>query len=507
MATPSSSNYTTETTNADGASVSISDGDTYIDDQFLVSYSASGDMSDSSYTSQLESGLRVKDLRGILGMPPQFLPTADPRIDTTDGVGNYDSFGRVYSEKIIKNIPLLLITPGVPAFMSEFSSSQKNIVAQAFLGNKTGDFDSLMESGSGKYYSLKYNYTDYFGYVNTMCRAAAYFLDIQNETVDGSKLGSKNWLYSSESGDIFGHKGLKRFLGPYAGCIAMYADCGTDTSDSFSNSTTQSSLSSSINSLSDQARELNFLVGAAGTEAGISGLDKLGMEDLESNIENMTSAIDAVGLGSGNIFNKIISQATTILAGGRLVFPEIWSDSSFGRSYSCRMKLVAVSGDKISVYLNILVPIYHLIGMVLPRQSSGQAYYSPFLVRCYYKGLFNVDMGIITDLSVTKGAEGEWTLDGIPTVAEVSFSVKDMYDGMFMSKDLGLSNAILSNVTELDYIANSCGININDQEVARTFKIYAGLTAGSIKDRVTNGIFGNVAQFFNQKMANIFGVF
>jgi hypothetical protein len=82
-----------------------------------------------------------------------------------------------------------------------------------------------------------------------------------------------------------------------------------------------------------------------------------------------------------------------------------------------------------------------------------------------------------------------------------------MYDGMFMSKDLGLSSAILSNVTELDYIANSCGININDQEVTRTFKIYAGLTAGSIKDRVTNGIFGNVAQFFNQKMANIFGVF
>ena len=120
-------------------------------------------------------------------------------------------------------------------------------------------------------------------------------------------------------------------------------------------------------------------------------------------------------------------------------------------------------------------------------------------------------MGIITDLSISKGAEGEWTIDGVPTVAEISFSIKDMYDGMFMSKstDFGDRN-ILSNTTELDYIANSCGININDQEIGRTLKMYLALgflSGGAIKDRIQIGIFGNINQFFNQKIHNIFGFF
>ena len=66
------------------------------------------------------------------------------------------------------------------------------------------------------------------------------------------------------------------------------------------------------------------------------------------------------------------------------------------------MKLVSPSGDKLSIFLNILVPIYHLLGFCLPREATDQAYFSPFLIRAYYKGLFNVDMAIMPSLSVTK---------------------------------------------------------------------------------------------------------
>lgn len=525
MSIPTTSSYTTESTTSDGASVSIdtSTGEYVMDESMLIDYGAAGEADDDTYLSQLNSGLRVKDLRGILGMPPQFLPSADPRIDVEEGLGSYTSFGRVYAEKIIKNIPLLLITPGHPAFMSDFTEDQKDTVIESFLGGATAGLTDLVENGSGKYYSLQFAYTEYFGYLNTMLRSAALFLDIADEEIDGKNLGRMNWLYrisgSSGGTDIYGNSGLKRFLGPYAGCIPMYADCGNDINDSFSNSTTQSSLASSINSLSDQARELNFLVGGVASSVGME-VDYLnGDSALSGNIENMQDAVKSLGMGSSNIFSKVISNVMTVLAGGKMVFPEIWSDSSFGRSYSCRMKLIAVSGDKLSVFLNILVPLYHVIALTLPRQTvrstsgggttGSQGYVAPFLIRAYYKGLFNVDMGIITDLSVTKGAEGEWTLDGIPTVAEVSFTIKDMYEGFFMSTDLSSSvlNQVFSNITELDYIANSCGININDQEIARTLKLAINLEAGRITDLVTTGIFGNIAQFFNQKMQNLFGMF
>ena len=500
--------------NTYGSDPSVMSEVTELDDVFVDAEYSERYKNIEQYQDDLKNGLRVKDLRGILGMPHQFMPIADPRIDFDEdspGVGNISGFGRVYSEKIIKHIPLLLMTPGVPKFMTSYSKSQRDKIFGKLAGLTTEPLDAIFSDGrSGKYYSLKFAYTEYFHYVNAMLRSAAYFLDIQGETIDDKKLGTLNWLYmtSSLGSEIYGHGNLCNFLGPYAGSIAFYADAGTTVDESFSNSTTESQLASTLNNVSDQGREINFLIGNVGSMAGLNLSRMTGADDIGNSIDTLTDQVDNILGSHGNIFSNILSKASTILAGGRLIFPEIWSDSSFSRSYSCSMKLVSPSGDKLSVFLNILVPIYHLLGFTLPRQAAAQAYFSPFLVRAYYKGLFNVDMGIIPGLSITKGDEGEWTLDGLPTVANVSFEIKDLYDGLYMSKfSFDNDYSIMSNIQELDYIANSCGINVNDQEVMRSVKMYWALGFSRIKDKVTIDIFGGVSQYFNQKMQNIFGKF
>ena len=87
--------------------------------------------------------------------------------------------------------------------------------------------------------------------------------------------------------------------------------------------------------------------------------------------------------------------------------------------------------------------------------------------------------------------------------------IKDLYNGIFMSKQTASSDtSILSNITELDYIANMCGININEPDVIRTVEMYLSLGIKSnIKDRIEIGIFGKFGQWANQKMQNIFGKF
>ena len=474
--------------------------------------SYSGVVDYSTYRGQISSGLNINNIRGVLGIPHQFLPSADPRIDVTNAgdVGKVESFGRVYSEKVLKYMPLLLITPGIPKFMSDYGSDQRAAVVEMLAGiaDAAGLEGVEADDYYGKYYSLEFAYNDYFKYVNGMLRSAAIFLGIQNIVVDGKSLSSFNWLYDGSSINPTNSRGIGKFLGPYVGCVAFYADCGSSIQDSFSNGTTPSQLASSLNSLSDTGRELNFLVGNVGSLAGLKLNALTGAQDLQSNMEAAKEAVASV-LDKPNIMSNILNKAQTILSGGILVFPEIWSDSMFGRSYSCQMKLVAPSGDKLSIYMNILVPIYHLLAMALPRQSIQQSYFSPFLLRCYYKGLFNVDMGIMTGLNITRGAEAEWSYDGIPTVAEVSFDIKDLYEGMFMSRsDHEGSMGIMSNIIELDYIANSCGININDQEVKRTIKLFTTLKLKNLaSDIVYSDILGGVIQYFNQRMQNIFGMF
>lgn len=400
--------------------------------------------------------------------------------------------------------------------MSSFSKKQKKTVLENFntkLGVKIGNFDELITSKGGKYYSLKFSYIDYFSYVNAMLRSAAFYLGIEEETLDdsGKKLKNLNWFFTNGdivTNDIFDNNGLSKFLGTYAGAIPFYVEAETRTSDDFSNSTTQSSLSSGIDGLSDQARELNYLIGNVAGNVGAGQLYDEVMGIGGDAINNVSKTVEGL-LGGGSIISNIMTKLQTIFSGGRMVFPEIWSDSSFSRSYRITVKLNSPSGDKLSIFYNILVPIYHLIAFVLPRNSTGQTFYSPFLVRAYYKGIFNIDMGIITDMTVSKGSDGEWTPDGLPTTAEVSFEIKDLYDALSMSKaDSDMDKGILSNIAELDYIANSCGININEPEITRTIKMAAtlGFTT-KIRDKLEMGIFGNVTQFFNQKIQNIFGTF
>ena len=496
-------NNPTPTDNIDTSNVN------YIDDAFAEVYSSN--ISSDAYLSNLNDGLRVSTLNGIMGMPHQFLPNTDPKIDETTEI---DSFGRIYAEKIVAPMPLMFMTPGVPSFMTSFSEKQKSSMLEKIIGIDGNDLDNLTNESSGKYYSLKYSYIEYFNYVNAMLRSAAFFLGIESEEINGRCLSELNWFYSpyndDPTTDIFDNNGLRSFLGTYAGAIPFYVEAETRISDNFSNQTTQSTLASLTDTLSDKARELNFLIGSA---AGGSGAGDL-YEDLLSvgtdSIENVSSTISGI-LGQNNILSNILNGAKTLISGGKMMFPELWSDSTFSRSYSVTLKLVSPSGDKLSIFLNILVPIYHLLGFVLPRQSTGskQSYFSPFLIRAYYKGLFNIDMGIITDMDITKGSDGEWTPEGLPTVAEVSFTIKDLYDGLFMSTaGHGKDISIMSNITELDYIANSCGINIDEPDIGRTVKMY--LTLG-FKDRITDkftlDIFGGVSQYFNQKIQNIFGHF
>ena len=466
-----------------------------------------------NYLNELQNGLSINQLCVILGLPNQFSPITDAR---TDGTDNLFSVGRVYAEKIVKYMPVLFITPGVPEFMRGFSKDQKNELLATLVSGTQELAASVLESDDyySRYYSLKFAYVDYFKYVNTMLRSAALFLGIENVVPysNNKRLGEFNWLYAGEDTKINhatkDYSSTTRWLGNNVGAIALYADCGTSVNDSFSNSTGESNLASTLGSVSDTGRELNFLVGNIGSLTGIRLNALTGEQDLTNNMDLVKARINDVMSGP-NIFSNIINKAQTILAGGRLVFPEIWTNSDYGRSYSCSMKLIAPAGDKLSIYMNVLVPIYHLLAMCLPRESMNQAYYSPFLLRCYYKGLFHVDMGIMTGLSITKGTECEWTYDGLPTIADVSFEIKDLYQTMYMSKsdDVGVMS-IMSNVAELDYIANSCGININDQEVLRSFKLWKLLKFDNIvNDAVYNNIFGNIIQLFNQKAYNLFAFF
>ena len=492
----------------------------------------------TTYTNKVQEAIKnvnTTNINSIYGAPTQFLPLTDPRINIVPGnsedsidVNSITGVGRIYGEKILTQMPFLYITPGVPEFMAGFAEEQrKSILASMIDGiENNAQIEDLVNNSGGRYYNIRFARAEYINYLNAMLHAAVALLQIDKETINGTELAVYDWstplnkyavsITNNPNGNFFSNiaeasvefvqqitsgiingvssiingtldsfkylftgemtEAMKSNIDTINECgnqssLVFFADCGNQTDDSFSNSTTQSQLLSQLNSLSDLGREISFITGIADAN-GTMVLNKL----LDGGLYTLDEATNFANtaIGRGNLISNIISKARTILSGGRMLFPEIWADSSFSRSYSFRMKLISPSGDKLSVFLNILVPIYHLLALVLPRQSKGtpEGYYSPFLVKAACKSLLNIDMGIITDLNLTKGGEAEWSVDGLPTVAEISFTIKDLYEGLSMTELGGPIDGILSNASEIDYIANSCGVNIYEQPLRKNIELF-----------------------------------
>lgn len=443
-----------------------------------------GDIQDAG---NVANSLLVDNLSGIYGIPYQFPESVDPRPDSKS------VFGSIYSERIISRMPLLMMSPGKVDFMSSYKNGEKQAVLDVLLndGDGASDINDFLEK-PGKYYSFAYDTDNYWKYVNAANQASAIYLGIGDVkiNVNGVTAKASDFKWEKAANNKF-----DSLLISNKSYVCFYTDADSSKSESFGNDTTSSQLADKVNDFSSIAKEIQFLVGA-NTSINIMQNQSL----IDKALSNLHGVVDQFLVGS-QIIKDLGEDFVTIASGGKLIFPEIWSDSTFSQSFDVKIKLRCPCPNKVSWFLDIIVPLNHLIALTMPRSPYGKSiinkdfdqepsvngYMSPFLVRAFYKGLFNCDMGIITDLSIEKGKEGSWTLDGLPSEVDVSLTIKDLYNVMAMSEYTtgNQRKSFLNNTTYLNYLANSCGISINKPDIDRSLDLWAMIQKNYWKDKLT----------------------
>ena len=441
-------------------------------------------------TSDAADILLTSDLNGVWGIPYQFTEEVDPPLDKNDK--SSINFGYIYTDRIINRMPLLIISPGKVDFMQGFKESDVMATLETLI---TGDNDTVISdflSKPGKYYTFSYDESTYWEYVNAMNNACAVYLGIDDVRVKlngySGKLGGFNWEKCT-------NKKFDTLLTSSKQYLCFYTDADTTKQETFGNSTQKSQLADKVNSMSDIAKEVQFLIGAHGQGDVLSWLNPSEI----SNINNTISDIVDQYLNESETVKQVAKEFAVIATGGKLIFPEIWSDSEFTQSLDVKIKLRCPCPNKVSWFLDILAPLNMLIALTMPRtpygkslagedfqaqSSASNGYFSPFLVRAFYKGLFNCDMGIITDLSITKGKEGSWTIDGLPSEVDVDLTIKDLYNVMAMTKK-DQPTEFLNNTTFLNYLATSCGISINKPDVQRSIDLWLMMNTDYWKEKLT----------------------
>lgn len=563
----------------------------------MADYTKNNSYENYASSNSIQKGIDYSKLRFVFGIPYQYLPTTDCRVGN-NYTTSLEQTGYEFAEKIVSRMPLLYITPGNTSFMGGTTENYRTALLGSLGDRAPGALsaeDALTESSletmlgeyNGKLYTIMPAYTEYFKYVNPLCRAGAIFLDISEKSFDSEdgsgsdKFGNFNWGINEgiayeiwedeedtedeevedgekdsdnkEQNDEKADKDEKsdedktdstdedkkedeeetepkkaKFEEDYSefftssfsklsetisdfesrlyygNAIAFYINSDSSFTDSFGNETTESSLST-INTLSDKAREIQFLLGTSRQAVG-EAFDKV--DGTLSPIKDQINSIVEKVAGGNSIFTTIANSVKTIVSGGRMLFPQIWSNSSFSKSYNISIKLTTPNIDKISWWYNIYVPLCHLMALVLPRSEYVNSYTTPFLVKAFYKGMFNIDMGIITEMTFNKGKEGSWTKDGLPTIVDVTFSIQDLYSTMGMtSTESMFKGKTLQNVSEMDYIANLCGININEPDIFRMIRLWCAFNIENrVYDFIPNLELG-VEKYLHNRVLNVYNNF
>jgi hypothetical protein len=217
-----------------------------------------------------------------------------------------------------------------------------------------------------------------------------------------------------------------------------------------------------------------------------------------------TNLMDGVAsLSPDNTFlNSLLGKGKQqIIYGSNLIFPEIWQDSQYNKSYTISTEFVSPYGDKESIYINCLVPMMHLLALALPKQTTANTYTSPFLIKMFSKGWFSCEMGIVDNIQIEKGPDQSWSVDGLATTMKVTLSVKDLYSQLMISP----SNSpflFFSNLGLIEFLGATCGVDLSVPTIELKIKLAMALLQNAVTDLPTNW-YRDIRQSIDYKLNNL----
>lgn len=437
----------------------------------------------SFYNNGLGLGNEYKS--GVLlpiNVPFQFNPFDDVRVNL--GSNKYftsesmDTMGRVYADNIKQNFQFVdfqlgqdLYNMKMTTFMSDDSSTASNYIrgdsgvvssiknAAVSMANFAGEAFKLLTFGlfEKNFVDFKERMPLYFEYINELLFQTAFMMGITDQSVygnggidngEGNDAEGSFFHYDSGSSKLNNNFSIQSFMGRTINggkalfdptsklrYIRFLINKGVSVSETWSNNTEEHPLMSAMNEAS-AANDAASKTGGVTSNPFANPREIL--NGLLSNAANQKIVSNLAGIGS-------------VQSGrGRMVLPNIWSNSSFSRSYTLSFKFYSPLGDRFSIFENCYLPTICLLAMGAPRQIGKVSYMSPFIVRCFSPGLFACNFGIVESMTINKSEEkNERTIDGYSKVMNVTITIKDLIPEFTLSMNKGLFASLHQNNLQL----------------------------------------------------------
>ena len=445
----------------------------------------SSDVNDENGENNLESYGRR--LIRVFGTQPQWSKYVDPRIEI---FGAYGVYGRRYASTILTNTTIISLSPGVLKYRGSAEKLEELASGDGSESLQDSDNDVLW-GFVPKWYSPGVNDSGYMQYLTMLCRYAILAMSAA-EPPPGDVENVETTLAERRVPDVF--SGLTRsgldirrdtntiyknfdpsfFLGmdePSWLSVAQnlgfkdengemkethfvhFAATGqVSPRETFNTSIRPSVIEQYVSgAVSDVVKDIAFLTSGTGFSSYVT-------QDLDAVKDYIAGSIPGIG--------NILSAAVDTFTGGRIVFPQVIDDVSWGREYSFSVKFVSLYGDCESRFLNVVFPYLALMCLFLPKQlSSGLDMYTlPFVVQAYARGIFACPCGVLTSINVTRGGGDDtgWTESGQLMEIDVDFSITPMHNKLFMSST---PTWFVKNTGIQQYLGTICGVDLTIPQI------------------------------------------
>lgn len=253
------------------------------------------------------------------------------------------------------------------------------------------------------------------------------------ETADGLDQADLRTDYDKKAAvRRFGNYLMESLKGGFSFAIFNVENTGA-TSESFSNSTQSNPLETTFNSMSSKLRSLTNAA-APMTEIPIIG-------------DAMKFAADATSIVLSKVTMGLANPLLALFYGSTVNLPKAWAEASASLpSGNYRVRCCPPYGNSYSHLFDMYLPLAMILAGTLSRSTGLHTYTSPFLCRLYDVGRVNIDLGIISNLTITRGVSNlTHNRAGHANAIDLEFTITDLND--IVSLELG-NNAVISSAAK-----------------------------------------------------------
>jgi len=206
---------------------------------------------------------------------------------------------------------------------------------------------------------------------------------------------------------------------------------------------------------------------------------------------------------SGGFMMSLFDGAMRSVQGQKMIYPDIYKSSKSTMDYEFSITLTSPYGDAYNYYMNIVVPLMHLIALAAPKMTTSNTVAAPFLVQAYIPGMCTCQLGIVNQMSIVKNPKmNHVSITGYPLTVQVKFQIRELYNAMAISPGDN-PTSFMFNETLNDYMANMAGLipsvdTYQLQQKAMFQNMTAYYTEGTWLDRAIRPFLGHAEDLFSR---------